>query len=95
MATTRPSAGEWAALAAIVAGALALRLWNVSELAAHDPFFARPSVDELMYHEWAQEIAAGNWRGDQVFLNGPLYPYLLGGSTVYGPSSTPRTSRRP
>jgi tetratricopeptide (TPR) repeat protein len=87
MATTRPSAGEWAALAAIVAGALALRLWNVSELAAHDPFFARPSVDELMYHEWAQEIAAGDWRGDQVFLNGPLYPYLLGGLyAVVGPS---------
>jgi len=87
MATTRPSAGEWAALAAIVAGALALRLWNVSELAAHDPFFARPSVDELMYHEWAQEIAAGDWRGDQVFLNGPLYPYLLGGLyALVGPS---------
>jgi 4-amino-4-deoxy-L-arabinose transferase-like glycosyltransferase len=87
MATSRPSAGEWAALAAIVAGALALRLWNVAELAAHDPFFARPSVDELMYHEWAQEIAGGHWRGDQVFLNGPLYPYLLGGVyAVVGPS---------
>jgi 4-amino-4-deoxy-L-arabinose transferase-like glycosyltransferase len=79
MATTRPGAGEWAALAAIVAGALALRLWNVSELAAHDPLFAHPSVDERLYHEWAQQIAAGDWRGDQVFLNGPLYPYLLGG----------------
>jgi 4-amino-4-deoxy-L-arabinose transferase-like glycosyltransferase len=87
MATQRPSAGEWAALAAIVAGALTLRLWNVAELAAHDPFFARPSVDELMYHEWAQQIAAGHWRGDQVFLNGPLYPYLLGGLyALAGPS---------
>ena len=87
MATTRPSAGEWAALAAIVAGALALRLWNVSDLAAHDPFFDRPSVDERMYHEWAQQIAAGDWRGDQVFLNGPLYPYLLGGLyALVGPS---------
>ena len=78
---------EWAVLAAIVAGALALRLWNVAELAAHDPFFARPSVDEQMYHEWAQRIAAGDWRGDQVFLNGPLYPYLLGGLyAIVGPS---------
>ena len=86
MATSRPSAGEWAALAAIVVGALALRLWNVSELAAHDPFFARPSVDELMYHEWAQQIAGGH-PSDQVFLNGPLYPYLLGGLyAVVGPS---------
>jgi 4-amino-4-deoxy-L-arabinose transferase-like glycosyltransferase len=83
----RPGAAEWAALAAILAGALALRLWNVWELAAHDPFFTRPSVDEQMYHEWAQRIAAGDWRGDRVFLNGPLYPYLLGGFyALFGPS---------
>jgi 4-amino-4-deoxy-L-arabinose transferase-like glycosyltransferase len=87
MATTRPGAGESAALAAILAGALALRLWNVAELAAHDPFFALPSVDELMYHEWAQQIAAGDWRGDAVFLNGPLFPYLLGALyALAGPS---------
>jgi hypothetical protein len=59
MADARPRAGEWAALAAILAGALALRLWNVVELAAHDPFFARPSVDERMYHEWAQRDRRG------------------------------------
>jgi 4-amino-4-deoxy-L-arabinose transferase-like glycosyltransferase len=87
MATTRPSAGEWAALAAILAGALALRLWNVAELATHDPFFARPSVDERMYHEWAQQIAAGDWLGDDAFLNGPLFPYLLGALyAAVGPS---------
>jgi hypothetical protein len=73
----RPSRAEWAALAAIAAIALALRLWNVFELAAHDPFFARPSVDEAMYHAWAQQIAAGDWRGNEVFGNGPLFPYLL------------------
>ncbi len=71
----------------IASGALALRLWNVSELAAHDPFFTRPSVDERMYHEWAQQVAAGDWLGDRVFLNGPLYPYLLGALyAVAGPS---------
>ena len=87
MSPERPSRAEWVALAAIAAGALALRLWNVFELAAHDPFFARPSVDEAMYHAWAQQVAAGDWRGDQVFLNGPLFAYLLGGLyALCGPS---------
>ena len=87
MATEKTRA-EWGALAAICALALGLRLWNVQQLHAHDPFFASPSVDERMYHEWAQQIAAGDWRGDQVFLNGPLYPYLLGGLyAAFGPST--------
>jgi 4-amino-4-deoxy-L-arabinose transferase-like glycosyltransferase len=74
-----PTLAETAAIGLIAAIALALRLWNVADLAASDPFFAHPSVDESMYDQWAQQIAAGDWRGDQVFLNGPLYPYLLGG----------------
>jgi len=95
MATTAPDAeaappptsAEWAVLAAICAVALLLRLWNVQQLHAHDPFFARPSLDERMYHEWAQAIAAGDGWGDQVFLNGPLYPYLLAGLyALLGPS---------
>ncbi len=82
-----PTRAEWVALAAICAVALLLRLWNVQQLYAHDPFFAWPSVDERMYHEWAQAIAAGDWWGDQVFLNGPLYPYLLAGLyALQGPS---------
>jgi 4-amino-4-deoxy-L-arabinose transferase-like glycosyltransferase len=86
-AATPPRAGaptrrEIGAIAAIGAVALALRLWNLLELRAHDPFFASPSVDELMYHQWASAIARGEGLGDQVFLNGPAYPVFLAG--IYG-----------
>jgi 4-amino-4-deoxy-L-arabinose transferase-like glycosyltransferase len=84
---TRKTGAEWGALAAICAVALGLRLWNVQQLHANDPFFPAPSVDEQMYHEWAQQIAGGDWLGHEVFLNGPLYPYLLGGLyALVGPS---------
>ena len=33
--------------------------------------------DAQSYHAWAQEIAAGNWIGDDVFYQAPLYPYFF------------------
>jgi 4-amino-4-deoxy-L-arabinose transferase-like glycosyltransferase len=48
----------------------------------NDPFFWYPSVDPLFYHQWAMRIAGGDWLGEGVFLQGPLYPYLLG--ALYG-----------
>ncbi len=82
-----PSRAELCAIAAIAAGALALRIWNLLELRADDPFFADPSVDERMYHEWARAIARGEGFGDQVFLNGPAYPgFLALLYRVFGPS---------
>ena len=82
-----PSRRELLALAGITAIAAALRAWILWDLARHDPFFAHPSVDELMYHEWAAAIARGEGFGDQVFLNGPAYPgFLAAIYTVFGPS---------
>jgi tetratricopeptide (TPR) repeat protein len=82
-----PSRRELWALAAITAVAAALRAWILWDLARHDPFFERPSVDERMYHEWAAAIARGEGFGDQVFLNGPAYPgFLAAIYTVFGPS---------
>ena len=37
--------------------------------------------DSLAYDEWARRIAGGDWMGDQVFYQAPLYPYFL--ATVY------------
>ncbi len=34
--------------------------------------------DALAYDAWAQRIAAGDWLGDRVFYQAPLYPYFLG-----------------
>lgn len=82
-----PSRAELCAIAAIAAVALGLRVWNLLELRANDPFFADPSVDERMYHEWARAIARGDGFGDQVFLNGPAYPAFLALLyRVFGPS---------
>ncbi len=36
-------------------------------------------ADAGAYDRWAQQIAAGDWMGSQVFYQTPLYPYLLGG----------------
>ena len=77
-----PTRRELWAIAAIGLLALALRVWNLLELRANDPFFANPSVDERMYHEWAAALARGEGLGGQVFLNGPVYPVFL--SAIYG-----------
>ncbi len=34
-------------------------------------------LDALFHHEWAQEILAGDFWGDEVFFRAPFYPYLL------------------
>ena len=34
--------------------------------------------DAVSYDAWAQGIAAGNWLGNEVFYQAPLYPYFLG-----------------
>jgi tetratricopeptide (TPR) repeat protein len=63
-------------LAAILALALALRLahwWAVRD----EPFFSWLVMDSQEYDRWAQEVAAGDWLGSQVFFQAPLYPYLL------------------
>jgi tetratricopeptide (TPR) repeat protein len=63
-------------LLAILALALALRLGHLG--AVHDqPFFSALAMDSQEYDRWAQGIAAGDWRGSQVFFQAPLYPYLL------------------
>ncbi|REJ97360.1 MAG: tetratricopeptide repeat protein [Planctomycetota bacterium] len=36
-------------------------------------------VDQSYYREWAERIAAGDWLGSEVFEQGPLYAYLVGG----------------
>lgn len=67
--------------------ALSLRLLHVAQLQSHDPFFELPASDAGMYHEWALRIAGGDWLGDQIFNNGPGYPYFL--AVIYavlGPS---------
>jgi len=41
------------------------------------PAFYQPMVDELWHLEWARDILNANFRGDEAYFRGPLYPYLL------------------
>ncbi|HXZ85737.1 MAG TPA: glycosyltransferase family 39 protein [Myxococcota bacterium] len=64
--------------AAVFLAALAVRLAHLQQVAAHDPFYDQPSVDSLVYVEWAKRLAAGHWLGDEAFFLSPLYGYFLG-----------------
>lgn len=84
---SEPDQRELLTVAGIWFVAVMLRFFNLLEIRDHDPFFRRPSVDPLFYHDWATTIAAGDWLGEGVFLQGPLYPYLLSLLyTLMGPS---------
>lgn len=63
-------------LAAVFLLALAVRglyLWQISEA----PFFDLRLGDGNAYHTWARNIADGDWLGEGVFYQAPLYPYFL------------------
>jgi 4-amino-4-deoxy-L-arabinose transferase-like glycosyltransferase len=62
----------------LLVGALALlvRLIYVWQI-RHAPFFELRIGDGHVYHLWARRIADGDWLGDRVFYQAPLYPYLL------------------
>ncbi len=42
------------------------------------PLWSALIGDGRGYDEWARAIAAGDWLGDEVFYQAPLYPYLMG-----------------
>ena len=51
----------------------ALYLWQIAQA----PFYDLRLGDAEAYHLWAERIAAGDWLGQTVFYQAPLYPYLL------------------
>ncbi len=57
--------------------ALAVRLVVLAELSG-SPWLQVPLGDARHFDQWGQEIAAGDWGGQQVFYQAPLYPYVLG-----------------
>jgi 4-amino-4-deoxy-L-arabinose transferase-like glycosyltransferase len=44
---------------------------------SNNPLFYHPVLDPLFHHEWARDILAGNFWGNEVFFRAPLYPYVL------------------
>ncbi|MBI4831783.1 MAG: glycosyltransferase family 39 protein [Candidatus Lindowbacteria bacterium] len=57
--------------------ALAIRVAYLNEI-RDNPFFNHLMIDENAYDQWAQRIARGEWLGQEIFYQDPLYPYLLG-----------------
>lgn len=74
-------------MSALFAFALGIRLLHVWQIRTA-PFFSLYLGDTRGYHEWGQRIAAGDWLGDTVFYQAPLYPYFLG--TLYAVFGTER-----
>jgi hypothetical protein len=67
---------RWNLLLGVALLALVVRLvyiWQIS----HAPFFTLRLGDAEAYHQWALRIAGGDWIGDGVFYQAPLYPYFL------------------
>ena len=73
--TTRESDFFW--IAAILVIAFLLRLFYLVQIESI-PLFYHLAGDGRTYNEWAQRIAAGDWLGQGVFYQAPLYPYFLG-----------------
>ena len=44
----------------------------------HEPAFDLLVGDAVTYDAWASRIAGGDWLGNSVFYQAPLYPYFLG-----------------
>jgi tetratricopeptide (TPR) repeat protein len=73
VATATP---HWNLLLGVALLALIVRLvyiWQISQA----PFFTLRIGDADAYHQWALRIVAGDWIGDGVFYQAPLYPYFL------------------
>lgn len=58
--------------------AAGLRAWAVYEYTQVHPLSEAPTIDEASYDAWGLELAAGDWMGEEVFFQEPLYPYFLG-----------------
>lgn len=75
----------WPAAVGLFVAALVVRLWHVWQL-KQSPFGSVLLGDAAGYDAWARRIAAGDWLGQGVFYQAPLYPYFLGGVyAVFGP----------
>src|SRR5437870_572919 len=61
----------------IFGGAFLIRLVYLIEIDSI-PLFYNLAGDGRTYDEWGQRIVAGDWLGQGLFYQAPLYPYFLG-----------------
>jgi 4-amino-4-deoxy-L-arabinose transferase-like glycosyltransferase len=81
------AARSWRVGALLFALACGLRFAYVA-LIADEPAVRYPVLDAHAYHGWALAILAGDWLGDRVYYQDPLYPFFLAGLyRLLGPGS--------
>jgi len=68
--------GRSTLLLAVALLALVLRLVYITQI-SQAPFSYLRIGDAEAYHLWALRIANGQWLGDGIFYQAPLYPYFL------------------
>ena len=68
--------GVWLAFGGIVSLAFAVRFAYLLEAQAL-PLFHATISDARSYWNWSDRIAGGDWLGDTVFYQAPLYAYFL------------------
>jgi 4-amino-4-deoxy-L-arabinose transferase-like glycosyltransferase len=56
--------------------ALLLRLVYIFQISG-TPFYRPDRLDPLFYFNWGRAIAAGDWIGDKIFVQSPLYAYFV------------------
>jgi 4-amino-4-deoxy-L-arabinose transferase-like glycosyltransferase len=72
---------------ALFVGAAAARIAYVVSVWPH-PAVRYPVLDCLAYHDWALAILRGEWLGERVYYQDPLYPFFLAGLyAVFGPDT--------
>lgn len=65
---------EGIAIFAVALTVRLLHLWQMNDTL----LFSVLMGDSRSYDEWARQIAGGDWFGQEVFYQAPLYPYFLG-----------------
>ena len=73
----------WRDAAAVAAVALVVRLVHAHAMQA-SPFAGMLLGDSRSYMDWAMRLVSGQWWGDRVFYQAPLYPYALGAALKLG-----------
>jgi len=61
----------------VVAAAALFRVAFFLQYRARSVFFDVPSLDALLYDQWARQIAAGTYRATRPFYFAPGYPYAV------------------
>ncbi len=77
-----PGASSWLAshrreAAWILAGVAFLVRLVYLFLISKTPYYHPDRLDPLFYFNWGRSIAAGHWIGDRIFVQSPLYAYLI------------------